>query len=140
MGMTLTVDYSELVEQLDNMTNKAGKAISFGLYDCAAVVKNAAQQEALGLPFKGSTVAQISQSIGVADFRDTDTGKQTSISSDGYFAESGFPIPFFVREVENGTSRIAANPFIQRAFARVKGAAEAAGNATAENIIKNEAM
>jgi hypothetical protein len=109
--------------------------VAFGLYDTAGMVADAVKQSAMSLPFKGSTVAQIAGAVGVADFRSTGSGYQTSVSFDGYFAESGFPIPYFVNEVENGTSRIPANPFVQRAFAQSIGPAEAKGNQTAEGII-----
>jgi hypothetical protein len=138
MGMRLQADFSDILKQLDSAVGAAGKAIAFGLYDTAAIVRAAVAQEAAGLPFKGSTVGQIVASIGVATFRDTGDGKQTSIDADGYFADSGFPIPFFVREVEHGTSKIAANPFIQRAAARAIAQAEAAGVETAEKIINDE--
>lgn len=139
--MKLSADYTDILQKLTDAQGLAGKAIAFGLYDTAAAVAQACREEAAGLSFKDAqegTVSAIAESIGIATFRDTGDGKQTSISADGYFP-GGFPIAFFVRTLENGTSRIPANPFMQRAAARSIAHAEATGQATAEGII-NEAL
>lgn len=135
MSMTFSADYSDLLGKVQEAGRAGGKAVAFGLYDTAGMMAEAVKQSALSLPFKGSTTAQIAAAVGIANFRSTGDGYQTSVSFDGYFAESGFPIPYFVNEVENGTSRIPANPFVQRAFAQTIGPAEAKGNQTAEGII-----
>lgn len=137
MSMTFSADYSDLLGKVQEAERAGGKAVAFGLYDTAGMVADAIQQSALSLPFNASTTAQIAAAVGIADFRATGDGYQTSIGFDGYFAESGFPIAFFVNEVENGTSRIPAIPFIQRAFAQSIGPAEAKGLQTAEGIIND---
>ena len=137
--LSMRADFSDLIRKLQAAERTGGKAIAFGLYDAAGVVIEAVKNEAKGLPYKSSTVSQIVESIGIAKFRGSGSGYDTSVGSDGYFSESGFPIPFFVNEIENGTSRIPARPFQQRAYAAVKDAAESKGLATAETII-NEAL
>ena len=135
-GARLIVDLSGLVRQLDGIADKGLAAVKVGLYETAGAVAAAIQSEAGTLPFKGETVSQIQSAIGIAKFEDTADGSNTAISVDGYFADSGFPIVYFVREVENGTSRIQANPFMRRAANRVKAQAEAAGNEAAARFIQ----
>lgn len=130
----LSVDFSGLLRDLERAGRAALPAAKVGLYDCAGMVADAIREEADALPFKGSTVQQIKDSIGIATFRDGLAETDTSVTTDGYFAESGFPIPFFVREVEKGTSQISANPFMRRAFLRVRAAAEAKGEKAAEEF------
>lgn len=137
MSMHFDADYSELLNQLHDAERAGSKAVAFGLYDTAGVMVEAIKNSALSLPFKSSTTAQIAAAAGISDFRGSGDGYQTSVGFEGYFAESGFPIPYFVREVENGTSKIPANPFVQRAFAQSIDAAEAAGVKTAEGIIND---
>ena len=140
MSMRIQIDYSDIYKQLDAAQGLAGKAVAFGLYDTAAIVAQACREEAAGLSFphgKPGTAAAIAASIGPANFRRSATGRQTSVGPDGYFP-SGFPIPYFVNELEHGTSRIPANPFMQRAAARSIAQAEAKGLETAEQIIKEK--
>ena len=131
-GARLSVDLSGLIRQLDSAGDKGVAAVKVGLYETAGIVAEAIRTAAGGLPFQASTVAQIQEAIGIAKFEDTADGSNTAISVDGYFADSGFPIPFFVREVENGTSRIPAHPFMRRAANGAKAQAEAAGKDAAE--------
>ena len=93
---------------------------------------DAIRDEAGKLPYKASTIRQIQDSMGIAAFRDTVYSSDTLIDFEGYFAESGFPIQYFVREVEKGTSVIPAHAFQRTAYNRVRAEAEAAGEKEAE--------
>lgn len=136
MACRLKFDFTDVIGKLDEAMAHAPGAARKGLYDAAGIVAAEVAREAGSLPFKGSTVGQIVESVGITRFERDPEGGHTSVGCSGYFAESGFPIPFFVREVENGKSRIPANPFMKRAANRVKRAAEAAGSKTAEEHIK----
>jgi hypothetical protein len=135
-GMHMDVDFSGLIRQLGDAADSGLPAVKVGLYETAGKVAGAIRQEAGTLPYQASTVQQIQQAIGIAKFTDTADGSDTSISVDGYFAESGFPIIFFAREVEHGTSWLQANPFMRRGYNRAKAEAEAAGNRAAEQYIQ----
>lgn len=133
----MEIDFSGLIRQLADAADAGRSAVKAGLYETAGTVADAIRAEAGKLPYKSSTVSQIQAAIGVAKFTDTADGSDTSISVDGYFAESGFPIPFFVNVINHGTSRHAANPFMRRAANRVKAQAEALGNKKAEEVAQN---
>lgn len=136
-GARLEFDFTGLQRALGEAEDAAVPAAKVGLYECARATADAIRAEAGRLPFKESTVSQIQNAIGVAKFQDTPDGSETSISVDGYFADSHFPIIYFAREVESGTSRIQANPFMRRGANRVKAQAEAAGNEAAEQFVRN---
>lgn len=117
------------VEMLNALAEKAGKACTKGLYNGAGIVAQALSAAIAELPFKPSTKAQIQGAIGIAKFRATADGIDTSIGFDGYF-EAGFPIPYFVNLVSKGTSTIPANPFLKRASRAAVAQAQAIIDAT----------
>lgn len=130
------------VEAELKILEQAGKVgvpvAKFALYEGARVVADRIKAAAGGLPYKPETVAQIQNAVGVAKFKDTLDGTGTSISFDGYFAESHFPIPYFVREIERGTALIRKRPFLKKAVskceAEAKAAMDAAGTAKLEEL------
>lgn len=135
--MSIKADFGTIVAQLDDALRGGSKAVAFGLYDAAAVVVEEVKKEAAGLSFpkgKPGTPGEIAAAAGIIKFDKTGTGYQTSIGCTGYFS-GGFPIPYFVREVENGTSRLQPQPFMQRAAANSRAAAVATGEQTAQGII-----
>ena len=131
-GMRMSFDYSGLIAQLEEAGGKGLAAAKVGLYEAAGTVADAIRAEAASLPYDGDTVSQIQGAIGIANFRDGAAESDTSISVDGYFRESGFPIPFFVNEIEHGTSWLKPHPFMRTAARRVMAEAEAKGNKAAE--------
>lgn len=131
---SLDLDLSGLIRDLEAAGSSGRAAAKYGLHEAAGKVADAVREEAGRLPYKGSTVSQIQAAVGIAKFSDTADGADTSVSFDGYFQDSGFPIAFFVNEVEHGTSRLQANPFVRRAANRAKAQAEAEGNRAAEEF------
>lgn len=121
--------------KFDAYGNEALPASKMALYDGAGFYADQVKAAAASLPFKDSTVAQIQGAVGIAKFDDTGDGTGTSISFDGYFADSGFPIAYFVREVQIGTSRIPKIPFIRKATNACKGPVEALMQASFEQHI-----
>lgn len=136
MGRVITTGIDDLVAQLENTAAAIKGVGKYALYEGAGVMADAIREAAGSLPYKGETVAQIQNAVGITKFKDTEDGSGTSIGFDGYFAESHFPIPYFVREVEGGTSRIPARPFVRRAAQAAQSAAEAAIVDAAERKIK----
>ena len=130
----LSVDFSGLLAQLEEAGNAALPAAKVGLYETAGAVADAVKAEAGTLPYDPATVSQIRDAVGVSVFRDGAGETQTSVGVEGYFAHSGFPIPFFVNEIEHGTSRMPARPFMRNAARRVQAEAEAKGNRAAEQF------
>lgn len=106
--------------QFDKYADMALPASKMALYDGAGLVADMVKAEAAGLPFKPETVAQIAGSVGIAKFADTVDGTGTSISFEGYFADSGFPIPYFVRELQIGTATVPKIPFVRRAMSAAR--------------------
>jgi len=127
-------DFSNLLKELERAGGAALPAAKHGLFDAAAVMADAMKAEALALPFDSSTTSQIANSLGVAKFRDRRSGTDTSISFEGYFTESGFPIQYFVRDLCKGRSNRPANDFERRAYNRAIAAADAAGTKSAETF------
>ena len=136
MGRVITAGIDDLTAELEAVAAHLGGVGKAALYEGAGVMADAIKEAAGSLPYKGSTVAQIQNAVGITKFKDTEDGSGTSIGFDGYFAESHFPIPFFVREVEGGTSRIPARPFVRRAATAAQPAAEAVIIGAAEERIK----
>ena len=117
---------------------RAGVAVAkFALYEGAGVVADRVKMAATGLPYKPSTVGQIADAVGITTMRDAHDGVETTVGFDGYF-DTGFPIPYFVREVEAGTSVIPKRPFIKKAVtactAQAMAAMDRAGTAKLEEI------
>lgn len=135
MGRVLATGIDGLIDDMDSLAQHMAGIAAYALYPGAGVMADAVKDAAGGLPYKGSTVAQIQAAVGIHTFKDTDDGSATSIGFDGYFAESGFPIQFFVREVEGGTSKIPAHPFVRKAAGNAQAAAEAAIVQAAEEKI-----
>lgn len=139
MGRIIETGIDSLVEDLNELVQHLPGIAAYALYPGAGVIADAVKEAAGGLPYKGSTVAQIQNAVGIVKFKDTDDGSGTSVGFSGYFAGGkdgkGFPIPFFVREVEGGTSRIPAHPFVRKAAAAATAAAEAAMQDAAEDKI-----
>lgn len=142
MGRVITTGIDDLVAQLENTAAAIKGVGKYALYEGAGVMADAIREAAGGLPYKGSTVAQIQDAVGITKFKDTEDGSGTSIGFDGYFSsgkgKDGKPIAiqFFVREVEGGTSKIPAHPFVRRAAQAAQPAAEAAIVDAAERKIK----
>lgn len=134
MSVKMKVDFSGLLKGLEAAGKSALPAGKYGLYETAGTVAEAVRAEAGRLPYAPETVSQIQNAVGIATFRDTIDTSDTSIDFDGYFQESGFPIRYFVREVEKGTSKIPAHPFQRAAYRRVKARAEAEGVKAAEEF------
>lgn len=115
-----------LNEMLTKVSEGALPALKHGLFDGAGLMASSVKDAAGTLPYKDSTVQQIQQAVGIAKF---DVGHDgtitTAISFEGYFEESGFPIPFFVRMVEKGTSRIRKHPIVRQATNKASKAVEA---------------
>lgn len=135
--MKLHANFDILLKELQDVVNAGVPAVKVGLYETAGMVRTAIATEAGSLPFKPSTVRQIQNSVGISKMESSVDEVNVSIACDGYFEDSGFPIPFFVREVEKGTSRIPANDFSRRAFNRVRAQAEAKGQQRAEEFVQN---
>lgn len=136
MGRIKATGIDETLAELESLGKATGGAPGYSLYEGARVMADAVRAAAGGLPFKPSTVQQIQNAIGILPFKDTGDGTETSIGFEGYFSESNFPIPFFVREVEGGTSRMAARPFVRRTESAVRAQAEAAIQAAAQEFLE----
>ncbi len=142
MGRVITAGIDDLTAELEAVAAHLGGVGKAALYEGAGVMADAIREAAGGLPYKGSTVAQIQDAVGITKFKDTEDGSGTSIGFDGYFSsgkgKDGKPIAiqFFVREVEGGTSKIPAHPFVRRAAQAAQSAAEAAIIDAAERKIK----
>lgn len=140
MGRILSTGLDDLVAELDGLAQHLKGIGKYALYDGAGLMADAVKEAAGSLPYKGSTKAQIQAAVGIVKFRDTGDGSSTSVGFDGYFSGGkdgkGFPIPFFVREVEGGTSKIPAHPFVRKAANATKASAEAAILAAADEKIK----
>ena len=130
----MKADFSALLKGLTDAGRAGLPAAKYGLYETARLVAQAMHDEAGRLPYKPSTVSQIQNAMGIATFRDGLDVTDTSISFEGYFAESGFPVQFFVRRVEKGSSKFPAHPFQRTALNRVQAQAEAAGEKAAEQF------
>lgn len=116
----------EELEQFDAHIQGCVAASKKALFDGAAVMADAIKAAAGQLPFEPATVGQIQDALGISKFEDTPDGSGTSVSFEGYFGESGFPIPYFVREVEIGSNHLPKIPFVRRARNAAKKAALAA--------------
>lgn len=105
----------EFIEQINTIGKEIRNIEKKGLYQGAGAVADALRAAAGSLPFRASTVQQIQNAIGIAHFDETGDGTiTTALSFNGYFAESGFPIPFFVREIEHGLAGQRKVPFVRR--------------------------
>lgn len=118
---------------------EAAKGVAkWALYEGAGVVADRVKMAAQGLPYHPSTVSQIQGAIGIMKMQDSSDGVETVVGFDGYFQESGFPIPFFVREVEAGTSQIPKRQFVKKAVtactAQAMAAMDRAGTAKLDEI------
>ena len=141
MGRVITAGIDDLTAELEAVAAHLGGVGKAALYEGAGVMADAIKEAAGSLPYKGSTVAQIQNAVGITKFKDTEDGSGTSIGFDGYFAGSKYkngemPIRMFVREIEGGTSKIPAHPFVRKAANAAKAAAEAAIIGAAEERIK----
>jgi len=135
MGRIMETGLDQLMDELDDLAKALPGVAGYALFDGAGVMADAIKEAAQGLPYKGETTAQIANAVGIHKFNDTEDGRSTSIGFDGYFAHSHFPIQYFVREVEGGTSKIPAHPFVRKAANAAKASAEAAILAAAEEKI-----
>lgn len=133
--MIFKADFTDIMKAVDNAVEAAIPAGKYGLYETARITADAIRSEAGTLPYKGSTVSQIQNAVGIAKMDSTVDTVTTAVSFDGYFEESHFPIIFFVREICQGTSRIPQNDFMRRAAARVKAQAEQTGQKAAEDFV-----
>lgn len=140
MGRIMETGLDQLMSELDDLAKALPGVAGYALFDGAGVMADAVKAAALTLPYKGSTVSQIADSVGIHKFNDTEDGRSTSIGFDGYFANTKYkdgamPIQMFVREVEGGTSKIPAHPFVRKTANAAKASAEAAILAAAEEKI-----
>lgn len=124
----MNFDFTGLLQGLEKAGRSAIPAAKVGLYETAGIVADAIAAAARQLPLDSSTANQIAESVGIADMETTPGGVNTAISFDGYFEESGFPIIYFVREYEKGTSWMQPHPFQRRAAQAAMARAEAEGN------------
>lgn len=133
-----TTGIDAVIDQLETVGKAAKGVAKFALYEGAGTIADAVKAAAGKLPYKDTTVAQIQGAVGITKMRSTADGTETNVGFEGYFGDSGFPIPYFVREVENGTSRIPAHPFVKSTANKYKAQAiaamEAAGQAKLEEI------
>lgn len=124
----MNFDFTGLLHGLEQAGRAATPAAKVGLYETAGIVADAIAAAARKLPLDSSTANQIAESVGIAKMDTVPDGANTAISFDGYFEESGFPIIYFVREYEKGTSWMRPHPFQRKAAQAAMARAEAEGN------------
>ena len=142
---------------LDAMAEAGTEIVTAALYDGAGVIADAIAQSARALPTDTNArhpfsaplaaitpddLADLVGGIGIAAFDDTDDGRGTAVSIQGYTrrTEAGFPngvpLPMIARSLESGSSVRVKNPFIRRAVSGAKQACEAAMAAAGEKVMK----
>lgn len=119
--------FDEFAKQLAEFKPRMTEIEKKALYKGAGMMADAVRASVGTLPYDSSTVSQILNAIGIANFQAAADGLiTTAIGFDGYFEDSHFPIPFFMREVEMGTSRIQKRPVFRQAVTKNAEAVKAA--------------
>ena len=160
MAKGFAVGLDEEVARLEAVGDAARAVVTAALYDGAGVIAAAVAASAQNLPtdtnpghpfnaplaaITPEDAADLAAGVGIARFDDTDDGRSTSVSIEGYTrrTEKGFPngvpLPMIARSLESGSSVRQKNPFIRRAVNSAKAACEAAMVAAGERIIQQVA-
>lgn len=160
MAKRFAVGLDEEVARLNAIGEAGYAAITAALYDGAGVIASAIAEAAKGLPvdtdpghpfnaplaaISPEDAADLAAGVGIARFDDTEDGRGTSVSIEGYTrrTEKGFPngvpLPMIARSLESGSSVRQKHPFIRRAVNGAKAACEAAMVAAGERVIQEAA-
>ena len=157
MAKGMTVGLDEEIERLDALAEAGRAVVTAALYDGAGIIAAAIASAAASLPtddnprhpFSGPLTGlepgdaeDLAAGVGIARFDDTEDGRSTSVSIEGYTRRTeknypnGVPLPMIARSLESGSSVRMKNPFIRRAVNGAQGACEAAMVAAGENVIR----
>ena len=147
-----TEGMDELVQKLNSLGNAAQGVAAAGLFEGAGVMADAVSRAVNGIatePFKYAAGGRqrnpspeekailLAAKKGIAKFRKTGTGVQTSVGmqNSGYATLNGKtkPVPLIANSINSGTSFMKKQPFMRKAFSQASGPAQAA----IENGIKS---
>ena len=153
MGFSLQVEgMNELIRAMQKMPEQAEKVAAEALYEGAGVMADSVSRAVNSIatePFKYAAGGRqrnpspeekailLAAKKGIAKFRKTGTGVQTSVGmqNSGYATLNGKtkPVPLIANSINSGTSFMKKQPFMRKAFSQASGPAQAA----IENGIKS---
>lgn len=156
MAKVKVVGIESFVRDLSDLTKDCDGIMKAAVYDGAGVIADAVKANINALPTRknhyvpegkrarGATPYEkeaLRRNFGIAKMRVGD-GVDTVIGFDGYDGmptkkwPSGHPVSMVARSIESGTSWLQKTPFVNKAVASSKAAAEAAMQARFESELK----
>lgn len=155
MAKSQIVGFDDLFRALEKLGDETDAVAKMAVYEGAKAVADEVKRNINALPtydkndrehrHQGATPVEkagLIAGMGIASMRRSGEGWDTTIGFDGYNADvtpkypRGKPNAMVARAINSGTSWLTKYPFITRAYAASKGAAEAAMAEVIENEVQ----